>query len=109
MRTRDCIQPERVGRSLGCVLGRSLGCVLPPKNDCMGSSVDKRSCITHCVTKPDVITPVTPPALWVDQSIVNFALAELSWGDCHKKQARVENYQVISDSPVDMVLVLTNC
>ena len=60
----------------------------------MGSSVDKRSCIiTHCVTKPDVPTP--EPV--VDQEIVNFALAELSWGDCHMKQARVENYQVISD------------
>ena len=111
MRTRDCIQPERVGRSLGCVLGRSLGCVLP-KNDCVGSSVDKRSCITHCVTKPDVTTPATPPdpgckgkrcpmPVEVDQEIVNFALAELSWGDCHMKQARVENfkYQVkLSDS-----------
>ena len=104
MRTRDCIQLERVGRSLGCVLGRSLGCVFP-KHDCMGSSVDRRSCITHCVTKPDVTTPVTPPAtppeLWV-----KIALAQLNWGDCHKKEARGENYQVISDSPDVMVLVL---
>ena len=29
----------------------------------------------------------------LDQEIVNFALAELSWGDCHMKQARVENFK----------------
>ena len=64
----------------------------------MGSSVDKRSCITHCVTKPDVITPKPgcigcPMPAEVDQEIVNFALAELSWGDCHMKQAWVENFK----------------
>ena len=93
MRTRDCIQPMppplgHFGQNIKIAIWQI------NKNDCMGSSVDKRSCIiTHCVTKPDVPTP--EPV--VDQEIVNFALAELSWGDCHRKQARVENYQVISD------------
>ena len=61
--------------------------------------------------KPDETTPgclTCPMPAKVDQKIVNFALAELSWGDCHMKQSLVENFKsyVISDSPVFMVLVL---
>ena len=94
MRTRDCIQPMPP-QNIKIAIWRI-------KNDCMGSSVDKRKCITHCVTKPDVITPVTTPKpgclgcpmpAEVDQKIVNFALAELSWGDCHLKQSWVENFK----------------
>ena len=29
----------------------------------------------------------------VDQKIVDFALAELNWGDCHKKDSRVEDFK----------------
>ena len=64
-----------------------------------------RSTCKPLTTKPDTTTPEPgclgcPMPAEVDQEIVNFALAELSWGDCHMKQAWVENFkhQVTSDS-----------
>ena len=33
----------------------------------------------------------------VNQEVVNFALAELNWGDCHKKMAGVENFKTQVD------------
>ena len=55
---------------------------------------DRSTCKPGCKGKG------CPMPAEVDRNIVNFALAELNWGDCHLKQALVENFkhQVTSDS-----------
>ena len=55
---------------------------------------DRSTCKPGCKGKG------CPMPAEVDRNIVNFALAELNWGDCHLKEALVENFkhQVTSDS-----------